>query len=263
MSASPSTGGFSTRTRLWAARVLTVAVACGLWWLGTQVGGRNNPIIAQFGPTDAVPAFIDLWLNGSAIRDAITSLRRLGAGLAIAVGLGIPLGLLLGMRSAVEQASAPVVQLLRMTSPLAWAPAAVSVFGIGDAPVTFLVAIAAIWPIALGTSAGVRALSPGWSKVARSLGAAPFEHLRTVVFPGVRPQILTSVRLALGVGWIVLVPAEMLGVDSGLGYAVLNARDRLDYGELAATILLIGSIGYVIDTVFQRVLSPRRITRGR
>jgi NitT/TauT family transport system permease protein len=65
------------------------------------------------------------------------------------------------------------------------------------------------------------------------------------------------------VGWIVLVPAEMLGVDSGLGYAVLNARDRLDYGELAATILLIGSIGYVIDTVFQRVLSPRRITRGR
>jgi NitT/TauT family transport system permease protein len=79
-----------------------------------------------------------------------------------------------------------------------------------------------------------------------------------VVLPGVRPQILTSVRLALGVGWIVLVPAEMLGVDSGLGYAVLNARDRLDYGQLAATIIVIGTIGYVIDAIFQRLLSPRR-----
>jgi len=263
VSISPQIGGFSTRPRLWAARLMTVVVACGLWWLGTQVGGRNNPIIAQFGPVDAVPAFFDLWLDGSAIRDAVTSLRRLGAGLGIAIGLGIPLGLILGMRAGVEQASAPVVQLLRMISPLAWAPAAVSVLGIGDAPVTFLVAIAAIWPIALGTSSGVRALSPGWSKVARSLGAAPMEHLRTVVFPGVRPQILTSVRLALGVGWIVLVPAEMLGVDSGLGYAVLNARDRLDYGQLAATILLIGSIGYVIDAIFQRVLRPRRVTRSQ
>lgn len=256
-------GAFTSRTRLLAARVVTVAVACGLWWLGTQLGGRNNPIIAQFGPADALPALIDLWVDGSAVRDAATSLRRLGGGLLIAVGLGVPLGLVLGMRIGVEQASAPVIQLLRMISPLAWAPAAVSVFGIGDAPVTFLVAIAAIWPVALGTAAGVRALSPGWTKVARSLGAAPIEHLQTVVLPGVRPQILTSVRLALGVGWIVLVPAEMLGVDSGLGYAVLNARDRLDYGQLAATIILIGCIGYLIDTIFQRVLSPRRIRSAR
>jgi NitT/TauT family transport system permease protein len=255
--------GFTTRLRLILARALVVAAACGLWWISTNVAGKNNPIIAQFGPSDAMPAFVDLWVDGSALRDATTSLRRLGLGLLIAVVAGVPLGLLLGMRIGAEQATAPLVQLLRMISPLAWAPAAVSVLGIGDAPVTFLVAIAAVWPIALGTSAGVRALSPGWSKVARSLGATPLEHLRTVVLPGVRPQILTSVRLALGVGWIVLVPAEMLGVDSGLGYAVLNARDRLDYGQLAATIILIGTIGYAIDAIFQRVLSPRRIRTVR
>jgi NitT/TauT family transport system permease protein len=162
----------------WVHGWLTVAVACGLWWLGTQIGGRNNPIIAQFGPADAVPAFIDLWVDGSAVRDAITSLRRLGLGLLIAVALGVPLGLILGMRAGVEQASAPVVQLLlRMISPLAWAPAAVSVFGIGDAPVTFLVAIAAIWPVALGTAAGVRGShrdGPRW--LARS-GRLLMEHL--------------------------------------------------------------------------------------
>ena len=256
-------GGFSSRPRLFIARVMTVIVACGLWWLGTRLGGANNPIIAQFGPTDALPALWELLMNGSALRDATTSLRRLGAGLLIAVGLGVPLGLLLGMRVAVEQAGAPLIQLLRMISPLAWAPAAVSVLGIGDAPVTFLVAIAAIWPVALGTSSGVRALSPGWTKVARSLGATPFEHVRTVVLPGVRPQVVTSVRLALGVGWIVLVPAEMLGVDSGLGYAVLNARDRLDYGQLAATIIVIGMIGYVIDALFQRLLSSPRPRAAR
>ena len=92
--------------------------------------------------------------------------------------------------------------------------------------------------------------------MARSLGASPIERVRTVVLPGVRPHVLTSLRLALGVGWVVLVPAEMLGVNSGLGYAVLNARDQLAYDQLAATMLLIGMVGFAIDLVFQRVLAP-------
>ena len=75
------------------------------------------------------------------------------------------------------------------------------------------------------------------------------------VVPEVRANVLTSLRLALGVAWIVLVPAEMLGVDSGLGYSVLNARDQLDCGLLGATVLLIGIIGFVLDTTFRRVFA--------
>lgn len=134
--------------------------------------------------------------------------------------------------------------------------------GVGNAPVTFLVVAATIWPMALGTAAGVRALDPGWHQVARSLGATPIERLGTVVLPGVRPHVLTALRLALGVGWVVIVPAEMLGVDSGLGYAVLNARDQLAYDQLAATMLLIGLVGFTLDATFQWLLRPRRRRRA-
>ena len=97
----------------------------------------------------------------------------------------------------------------------------------------------------------MRSLDPNWGLLARSLGATPFEILKTIVVPGIRPHVLTGIRLALGVAWIVIVPAEMLGVDSGLGYQILNARDQLDYSLLAAIMLLIGVIGYSLDWLTQ------------
>jgi NitT/TauT family transport system permease protein len=245
---------------LWFVRLGVLAVAIGVWWLATQRLWSSNQILVRLGPADAFAALGDMIGSGDAWRDTVTSLQRLGLGLAIATSLGAPLGLLLGSSTSTERATSPLVQFLRMLSPLAWAPAAVAVFGIGSAPVTFLVVAATIWPIALGVASGVRALDPGWSTMARSLGATRAEVIRTVVVPGVRPPLLTSLRLALGVGWVVLVPAEMLGVDSGLGYAVLNARDQLAYDRLAATMLLIGIVGFLLDGAFQWALRPRRRT---
>ncbi len=239
-------------------RAVVVAGAVTVWWIFTAGLNAANPILGRLGPGDAFPALAELIRSGDATTDTLTSLRRLGTGLAMATVVGVPLGLLLGSHRDVEQATAPLVQFLRMMSPLAWAPAAVAVLGIGDAPVTFLVLAATVWPVALGTAAGVRALDPGWLRVARSLGATRAERLWTVVLPGIRAQVLTSLRLALGVGWVVLVPAEMLGVDSGLGYAVLNARDQLAYDRLAATMLLIGIVGFCLDALFQWALRPRR-----
>jgi NitT/TauT family transport system permease protein len=117
--------------------------------------------------------------------------------------------------------------------------------------VVFLIAIAAVWPIALNTSAGIKALNPEWMLLARSLGATRGETLRAIVLPGIRGNVLTGLRLALGVAWIVLVPAEMLGVDSGLGFEVLSARDNMDYAGLAAVMLLIGLLGFAMDALMQ------------
>ena len=103
----------------------------------------------------------------------------------------------------------------------------------------------------------MRAIQPGWRAVTTSLGATGSESLRLVTVPAVRGHVLTALRLALGVAWIVLVPAEMLGVDSGLGYAVLNARDQLDYAALGGAVLLIGVIGFFLDTIFRTVLTPQ------
>jgi NitT/TauT family transport system permease protein len=119
--------------------------------------------------------------------------------------------------------------------------------GVGDAPVYFLLAFAATWPLMLNTVAGVAQLDPNWMLLARSLSATRFEIVRRVVLPGITAHILTGVRLAIGIIWIVLVPAEMLGVSAGLGYFILDTRDRLAYSELTAGIILIGLLGYALD----------------
>ena len=119
--------------------------------------------------------------------------------------------------------------------------------GIGDAPVIFLLAFAAVWPIVLNTAAGVAALDPNWLLLGRSLAATPFERLSRIILPGITPHLLTGVRLAIGLLWIVVVPAEMLGVSAGLGYFILDTRDRLAYPELMATIVFIGLLGWALD----------------
>jgi NitT/TauT family transport system permease protein len=134
-----------------------------------------------------------------------------------------------------------------MISPLSWMPIAVMAFATWDGAIIFLIAVAAIWPVMFSTAAGVRRLDPAWLKVARNLGASPVHMLTTVILPAIATDILTGVRLALGVAWVVLVPAEYLGVTSGLGYAINDARDTLDYDRLAATVVIIGIIGFALD----------------
>lgn len=139
-----------------------------------------------------------------------------------------------------------------MLSPLSWAPIDVAIFGIGHRPVAFLVAAAAVWPILLNTMAGVHAVSPAHIQVARAL--SHFETLTTIVLPSARQNILTGLRLALGIAWVVLVPAEMIGVDSGLGYQILNSRDQLAYSQVMGLILVIGILGYTLDTTTRLLL---------
>jgi ABC-type proline/glycine betaine transport system permease subunit len=115
--------------------------------------------------------------------------------------------------------------------------------------VVFLLAFAALWPILLNTAAGVAALDPDWLALARSLSATRRELILRIVLPGITAHLLTGVRLAIGLLWIVIVPAEMLGVSAGLGYFVLDTRDRLAYPELMAAIVLIGALGWALDAL--------------
>jgi NitT/TauT family transport system permease protein len=136
-----------------------------------------------------------------------------------------------------------------MISPLSWMPIAIMIFGIGDQPVYFLLCMGAVWPIILNTAAGVRNLDPGWLMLAQSMSASRLEMLLRVVLPGILGSILTGTRLAIGMIWVLLVPCEMLGVTSGLGYFILDTRDRLAYSELMAVIVLIGILGYLLDSL--------------
>jgi NitT/TauT family transport system permease protein len=245
----------------WLAPVLAVAVAIGVWWLVTGVFSAPQSLLRQTVPPKVLAALGELLDRGVLLPDAGISLWRLLIGLLVATVIGIPAGLLVGLSATVERASLPVVQFLRMISPLSWAPIAVAVFGIGSQPVIFLIAAAAVWPILLNTAAGVKAIEPGYLDVARSLHATRFELLTAVVLPAVRGHIQAGLRLALGIAWVVLVPAEMLGVRSGLGYQILNARDQLAYDQVVAVIVIIGVLGYLLDWAARLLLTPRRRAR--
>lgn len=218
-----------------------------LWWLGTEALAAPVSLARRFGPSATFASLFGLLTDSDLPSHVMVSLRRVLVGLGLAMAIGIPLGLLVGSSRRVEAALSPAMQFLRMISPLSWMPIAVMVFGVGDDPVYFLLTFAAVWPILLNTASGVQQLDARWLLLARSMSATPWETLRTVVMPGVLGHVLTGVRLAIGILWIVLVPCEMLGVSAGMGYFILDTRDRLAYSELMAMVLLIGVLGFMLD----------------
>ena len=225
-----------------------------VWWLATDIFAAERSFARRFSPTAALPALAtllsgpDLWVHIG------VSLKRVLIGLAAALAVGVPLGLLVGASRLAESATTPAFQFLRMISPLSWMPIAVMIFGVGDAPIYFLLAFAAVWPILLNTAAGVRQLDRHWLLLAKSLAATKIETLTRVIIPGVLGNVLTGLRLAIGITWIVLVPCEMLGVQAGLGYFILDTRDRLAYPELMATVIAIGVIGYLLDLAARMIV---------
>ncbi len=232
-----------------------------LWWLGVKVFGDAEGLSARFSLGATFGSLWELLGRGELYLHIAVSLKRIVVGLFLALLIGVPLGLLVGSSRSLEAATTPSFQFLRMISPLSWMPIVVMLMGVGDLPIYFLLAFAAVWPIMLNTAAGVRQLDPRWLQLSSSLSATRWETLRRVIIPGVVGHVLTGVRLAIGIVWIVLVPCEMLGVSAGLGYYILDTRDRLAYSELMAMVLLIGLLGFALDA-FARWLHRRWVHAG-
>jgi NitT/TauT family transport system permease protein len=243
--------------------LLGIGVLLLLWWIGGWIVA-SNPATVNFAGFAPVPTFERLWrmlLSGDAVRMTIPSLIRIGAGLGWAIAFGVPFGILIGRFRSVREASSVPFQFLRMISPLAWMPIAVMAFATWDRAIIFLVGVAAVWPILFSTAHGFRRIDPAWFKVARNLGARPWHMLLTIILPAIAQDALTGIRLAVGVAWIVLVPAEFLGVTSGLGYSINDARDALEYDRLAATVVIIGIIGFTLDLICEQAIRRASWTR--
>jgi NitT/TauT family transport system permease protein len=236
--------------------LLGIGIMLAVWWSGGWIVA-SNPATANFADFAPVPTFERLWrmlISGDAVHMALPSLVRIGSGLAWAIALGVPFGILVGRFRSVREASSVPFQFLRMISPLAWMPIAVMAFSTWDRAIIFLIGVAAVWPILFSTAHGFRRIDPAWFKVARNLGARPWHMLFIIILPAIAQDALAGIRLAVGVAWIVLVPAEYLGVTSGLGYSINDARDTLEYDRLAATVVIIGIIGFTLDFLCERAV---------
>jgi len=227
-----------------------VLIFLGAWYLGGQ-WVANNPDtqnFADFAPEPAIKALSDLLTTGSLIENSLPSLKRIFMGIMIALAIGIPLGVAIGRFTLLNDSTHLPFQFLRMISPLAWMPIAVLIYPTWDSAIIFLITMAAVWPLILSSAAGVKRIDPSWFTVARNLGASEFQIITKVILPAVLYDIVNGLRLAIGIAWVVIVPAEFLGVSSGLGYAINDARDTLEYDTLAAYVIAIGFIGYVLDS---------------
>ncbi len=246
-----------------AAPLLGVFLLFVIWALAGFFLVRN-PATAAFAGFAPLPTLTRLWsmlLDGSVWRAVAPSASRVAAGLGFAFVIGAPVGVLVGQSRFFRDVTYIPFQLLRMVSPLAWMPVAILLFATWNGAIVFLIAAAAIWPIVFAVANGLKKLDPDWFKVAHNLGAGPWHVLTAVIIPATAQDILTGVRLALGVAWIVLVPAEYLGVTSGLGYAINDARDTLEYDRLAAFVLVIGVIGALFDGLLLTLINRVSWTR--
>ena len=249
-------GQFAGQARSIGYVLLGIGILLAVWWVGGWIVA-SNPATVNFAGFAPMATFERLWrmlISGEALRMALPSLGRIGGGLAWAIAIGVPFGILVGRFRAVREASSVPFQFLRMISPLAWMPIAVMAFATWNGAIVFLIGVAAIWPVLFSTAHGYRRIDPAWFKVARNLGARPWHMLFTIILPAIAQDSLAGIRLAVGVAWIVLVPAEFLGVTSGLGYAINDARDSLEYDRLGATVVIIGIIGFALDFLCERAV---------
>ncbi len=194
------------------------------------------------------------WLSSSEmLSDAYNSLYRVLGGFAIGAGLALPLGLLMGADKRIYALFDPIVQFLRPIPPIAYIPLSILWFGLGNPPAFFLISIGTFFPVLLNTIAGVRQVDSIYLRAARNLGAGSFTMFRRVIIPAATPYILTGARIGMGTAFIVVIVAEMIAVNSGLGYRILEAREYLWSDKVIAGMITIGFLGLCLDLMMTRL----------
>ncbi len=221
-----------------------------LWHIAVRISGSD----LFPAPLDVFLGVIELARKGLLLKYVVASLFRVTIGFGLAVGLGVPLGLLLGWFQRLHYAFNPLIQVLRPISPIAWIPVAILWFGVDDRAPVFLIFLASVFPIMVSAMAAVQNIQPVYIRAARNFGLGRVELFRRVIFPATLPQVLTGIRIALGVAWLVVVAAEMIAVNSGLGYLIIDARNAgKRYDLVVAGMLLIGLIGLGLDLLVRQL----------
>jgi len=205
-------------------------------------------------PGNVVRGIFELIEKGLLAKYVVASLFRVTWGFTLALVLGIPFGLILGWYSRAFQAFNPLIQILRPISPIAWIPVAILWFGVSDAAPIFLIFLASVFPVTVSTIAAVQNMQPVYLRAAQNFGLGRWELFHLVIFRASLPQIITGVRIALGVAWLVVVAAEMIAVNSGLGYLIIDARNAgKRYDLVVAGMVMIGLIGLVLDLLVRQL----------
>ncbi|QHM73539.1 taurine ABC transporter permease TauC [Mixta intestinalis] len=242
--------------------VATLVVVLALWWLVTALHliaplflPPPQQVLHQLRVVASAQGFMDatLWQHLAA------SLGRILLALLAAVVIGVPTGIAMGLSRTAHGILDPLIELYRPVPPLAYLPLMVIWFGIGETSKILLIYLAIFAPVTLATLQGVKSAQQVRLRAAQSLGASRWQLLRFVILPGALPEILTGLRIGLGVGWSTLVAAELIAATRGLGFMVQSAGEFLATDVVLAGILVIALIAFGLELglrTLQRRLTP-------
>lgn len=216
--------------------------------VGWQVAIDRHPGQILPGPIAVAAGIVDLLRHGILFKYIVASLFRVTWGCSLAALLAIPLGLMLGWFQRGEMAFYPLIQIFRPISPLAWIPIAILWFGVGDSAAIFLIFVGCFFPMLLIAMSAVRNIPSIYINAGRNFGLSSSEFVTRVLYPAVIPQLLVGLRITLGIAWLVVVAAEMISVNSGLGFLIVDARNAGNrYDLVVAGMVIIGVIGLLLD----------------
>jgi taurine transport system permease protein len=240
---------------------LTVALLLWAWWAVTYFG-LIEPLFLPSPQAVAKRGWLVLsqgYMDSSLWQHLAASLQRIGLGLLAAVLTAIPLGIAIGRYRIARGIFDPLIEFYRPIPPLAYLPLIVIWCGIGELSKVLLIFLAIFAPIAISTATGVRNVDPSKIRAAQSLGASQAQLIRYVILPSALPEILTGIRIGLGVGWSTLVAAELIAATSGLGFMVQSAAQFLVTDVVILGILVIALIAFSLEMglrALQRKLVP-------
>lgn len=219
------------------------------WWFGTE--NSENFYVPPL--RDILRAFGDVWTGERLRTDVLPSLVRLGAGYALAVLVGVSLGVLVGSQRRVRAVLEPVLEFFRAIPPPVLVPVIMLFAGIGDTMKVVVIAAGCVWPILLNTVEGVRAVDEVQVDTCRSYRITGVARLRHLVLRSASPQIATGMRQALSIGIILMVISEMFAASNGLGFAIVQFQRGFAIPDMWSGILLLGLLGFLLSLLFQLV----------
>lgn len=222
----------------------------GIWQLLCSTGVINAFLLPS--PYDVVLAIYAMTLDGTLWTNLSASLIRVGVGYLSAAVVGLTLGFLCGWSKVLSDILRPVVEALRPIPPLAWVPIAILWFGLGDSAAYFLVFLGCVFPMFFGAYTAVRSLDSNQLNAALCLGAGRWMLFRDVLIPASLPIVMPNLRLALGIGWMCVVTAELIAAQTGLGYLIQQSRMVFQINNVVAGMVVIGIVGYLMSAVVER-----------
>ncbi len=239
--------------------VLVIALLIAIWWL--IVARSDSPIFPT--PPQVVTGAWELAQDGTLGEHIRASLFRVAVGFGLAFLVAIPLGIWMGWVTGAFYTLNPLFQMLRPISPIAWIPVAILWFGVGNMSPIFLIFISSVFPMMVQATVGVRTIDRRYLRAAANFGVSRSTLFRRVVIPAVLPEIIVGMRIGIGVAWLVVVAAEMVALNSGLGYLIMDSRNAGNrYDLVIASMVIIGVIGLLLDGA-TRLLERMKVVRWR